>query len=200
MVRTIGNRLHQWRWFSGLLLGIAAGYAAGIAAQSSSALQAEVTELPRREAFMAGGYFAVTTGLSVACLCLLLVAHVTITERPFAGWSAQLAVMAGALALFVVLALLSGEWSNSPARALVESNRALLYLLMLVAVLNWDVALKLVTLDWAGQLELRQLGERPGGNAYLPAYLAFMGVLCVFPYIEENIRCLRHARANHGAS
>jgi hypothetical protein len=55
MVRTIANRLHQWGWFSGLLLGIAAGYAAGIAAQSSSALHAEVTELPRREAFQAGG-------------------------------------------------------------------------------------------------------------------------------------------------
>jgi hypothetical protein len=55
MVRTIADCLHQWRWFSGLLLGIAAGYAAGIATQSSSALQAEVTELPRREAFQAGG-------------------------------------------------------------------------------------------------------------------------------------------------
>jgi len=55
MVGTIANRLHQWRWFSGLLLGIAAGYAAGIAAQSSSSLHAEVTELPRREAFQAGG-------------------------------------------------------------------------------------------------------------------------------------------------
>jgi hypothetical protein len=55
MVRTIGNRLHQWRWYSGLLLGLAAGYAAGIAAQPSSTLQAEVTELPRREAFLAGG-------------------------------------------------------------------------------------------------------------------------------------------------
>lgn len=55
MVRTIGNCLHQWRWFSGLLLGIAAGYAAGIAAQSSTSLHAEVTELPRREAFQAGG-------------------------------------------------------------------------------------------------------------------------------------------------
>jgi hypothetical protein len=55
MVRTIGTCLHQWRWFSGLLLGIAAGYAAGIAAQPSAALHAEVTELPRREAFQAGG-------------------------------------------------------------------------------------------------------------------------------------------------
>ena len=42
--------------------------------------------------------------------------------------------MAGALALFVVWTMLSGDWSDSPARALVESNRALLYLLMLVFV------------------------------------------------------------------
>jgi hypothetical protein len=55
MIRTIGNRLHSWRWFSGLLFGIATGYAAGIAAQSTSTLHAEVTELPRREAFQAGG-------------------------------------------------------------------------------------------------------------------------------------------------
>ena len=42
--------------------------------------------------------------------------------------------MACALALFVVWTMLSGDWSDSPARALVESNRALLYLLMLVFV------------------------------------------------------------------
>lgn len=70
-----------------------------------------------------------------------------------------------------------------------------LYLLMLVVILNWEVALKLVTLDWAGQLRLRLLSERPGGPAYLPAYLAFMTVLCVFPYLEENLRCLRHVLA-----
>ena len=49
-------------------------------------------------AFAAGGFFPVTTGLSVAVLCLLLVGHVTISERPFAGWSAPLAVMATELA------------------------------------------------------------------------------------------------------
>src|SRR4051794_41886522 len=42
--------------------------------------------------------------------------------------------MAGSLALFVVWTMLSGEWSDSPARALVESDRALLYLLMLVFI------------------------------------------------------------------
>lgn len=70
------------------------------------------------------------------------------------------------------------------------------YLFMLLAILNWDVTLKLLTLDWGGQFELHPLGKRPGGNDYLPAYLTFMAVLCVFPYVEENIRCLRFARAN----
>jgi hypothetical protein len=69
-----------------------------------------------------------------------------------------------------------------------------LYLLMLVTVLNWDTALKAVTLDWSGEFDLNFLHERPGGSAYLPAYLAVMGALCVFPYIEENLRCLRHFR------
>jgi hypothetical protein len=68
-----------------------------------------------------------------------------------------------------------------------------LYLLMLIVILNWDVAVKAATLDWSGQLGLRPSSDRPGGRDYLPAYLTFMGILCVFPYLEENIRCLRHA-------
>jgi hypothetical protein len=68
-----------------------------------------------------------------------------------------------------------------------------LYLFMLVVILNWDVAVKAATLDWAGHLALHPLSERPGGRAYLPRYLTFMAVLCVFPYLEENIRCLRHS-------
>jgi len=81
-----------------------------------------------------------------------------------------------------------------------------LYLLMLIVILNWEVAVKAVTLHWSGQLNLRALRERPGGPVYLPAYLTFMAVLCVFPYLEENVRCLRHrarararARAGTGA-
>jgi hypothetical protein len=69
-----------------------------------------------------------------------------------------------------------------------------LYLLMLVGVLNWDVTMKALTLDWAGQLALHPQSSRPGGSGYLPGYLAFIGTLCVLPYIEENIRCLRHWR------
>jgi len=68
-----------------------------------------------------------------------------------------------------------------------------LYLLMLILVLNWEVARQLVTLQWRGQLTLTRLQAPPGGSGYLPAYLIFMTVLCVFPYLEENIRCLRYA-------
>jgi hypothetical protein len=69
-----------------------------------------------------------------------------------------------------------------------------LYLLMLILVLNWAVARQLVTLQWSGQLTLIRLPDPPGGSGYLPAYLAFMAILCVFPYLEENIRCLRQAK------
>lgn len=68
-----------------------------------------------------------------------------------------------------------------------------LYLLMLIVILNWDVALKAVTFNWAGQFTLHRLERRPGGGGYLPGYLAFMTALCVFPYLEENIRCLRYS-------
>jgi len=66
-----------------------------------------------------------------------------------------------------------------------------LYLLMLIAVLNWGVVLKLVRFEWAGQFGFERIPQPHGGTGYLGAYLAFMGVLCVVPYLEENLRCLR---------
>lgn len=69
-----------------------------------------------------------------------------------------------------------------------------LYLLMLILVLNWDVARQLVTLHWNGQFTLTRLQAPPGGSGYLPEYLTFMTILCVFPYLEENIRCLRYSQ------
>src|SRR3984893_18726797 len=70
-----------------------------------------------------------------------------------------------------------------------------LYLFMLIVVINWDVAVKAVTFQWSGQFTLNRLVSPPGTAAYLPEYLLFMSVLCVFPYLEENIRCLRYARS-----
>jgi hypothetical protein len=74
-----------------------------------------------------------------------------------------------------------------------------LYLFMLIIVINWDVAVKALTFQWAGQFTLKRLTVPHGGTAYLPEYLAFMAVLCVFPYLEENIRCLRYAKAGRSA-
>ena len=73
-------------------------------------------------------------GLAAGLLCLLLVARITLVDRPFAGWSGALGLAAGALALFAAWILLSSGWSDSPARALTEFDRALLYLLVLVCV------------------------------------------------------------------
>src|SRR4051812_18337581 len=85
-------------------------------------------------AFLAGGYFPIATGLAAAALCLLLVARLTTSETPAAGWSPPLAATAFALALFAAWTLASGGWSDAPVRALIEFDRALLYLVMLVFV------------------------------------------------------------------
>jgi hypothetical protein len=69
-----------------------------------------------------------------------------------------------------------------------------LYILMLIAVLNWNVVLALVSFDWAGQFTLEPAPTRDSHPAYLPAYLTFMGILCVLPYAEENLRCWLTAR------
>ena len=81
-------------------------------------------------AFRAGGFFPDTVGLAAGLLCLLLVARVTLAEHPFTGWSAPLAVTTGLLALFCAWTLASSGWSDAPARAVVELDRALLYLLV----------------------------------------------------------------------
>ncbi len=70
-----------------------------------------------------------------------------------------------------------------------------LYLLMLIVVLNWPVAVKTVTLQWADEFTLQLLPTPRGSNLYLVSYLAFMTVLCVFPYLEEIIRCIRYTKS-----
>ena len=69
-----------------------------------------------------------------------------------------------------------------------------LYLLLLIVVINWDVAIKLVTLDWRGELTLTPTRSAQVTPVYVRFYLVFMAVFCVLPYLEENIRCFRAAR------
>jgi hypothetical protein len=83
-------------------------------------------------AFNSGGYFEGPTALVVAVLGLALMVRVAAVERPFVGFSGSLALVAGALGLFGGWVLLSGSWSDSPARAMPEFERVLLYLFALL--------------------------------------------------------------------
>lgn len=66
-----------------------------------------------------------------------------------------------------------------------------LYMLMSIIVINWPVFQQLISLDWAGNMSFTLVEEPHGTSSYLPAYFTFMAVLCVFPYVEENLRCLK---------
>jgi O-antigen ligase len=83
-------------------------------------------------AFRAGGFFAGTQGALAAGVAVLLVLRLMLARDPLAGASRALVVAAGALGLFAAWTLVSSSWSHAPARATIEFDRALLYLLVLV--------------------------------------------------------------------
>jgi O-antigen ligase len=82
--------------------------------------------------FNAGGFFPQTPAFVALMLALILAARLALAPRPLEGISRPLAFAAGALALFAVWTLASGIWSDAPARALIEFDRVLLYLLALL--------------------------------------------------------------------
>jgi O-antigen ligase len=82
--------------------------------------------------FDGGGYFPPATGVACGALTLALVLRLTLAERPLEGFGLGAGLVTGALALFAVWSLISSSWSDAPARAVAEFDRALLYMLMLV--------------------------------------------------------------------
>ena len=66
-----------------------------------------------------------------------------------------------------------------------------LYLLMLIVVMNWEMFMNLITLNWEGHMQFQRIATPHGSPVYLKYYLLFMAVTCGLPYIEENLRCLR---------
>ena len=64
-----------------------------------------------------------------------------------------------------------------------------LYMLTSIVIINWDHFLKLLTFYWTGEMSFTLIDTPHGSDSYLPIYLTFMAVVCVFPYIEENLRC-----------
>jgi len=83
-------------------------------------------------AFNAGGFFPEEPAFVAIVLILILVVRLTTAEDPLAGFSWPLALAAAALGLLCVWTLVSGGWSDAPARALIDFDRAFVYLLALV--------------------------------------------------------------------
>src|SRR3954470_22396208 len=84
--------------------------------------------------FHSGGFGPAAVALAGVVLALGLAAHTTVADTPFSGTSHWLAFGAGALALFAAWTMASGWWSDAEGRALIEASRALLYVLLVVAV------------------------------------------------------------------
>ena len=78
-----------------------------------------------------GGFFAGQPAVVAALLAILLALRATLVEEPFAGLSVPLAVAGAALGAFAGWTLLSSIWSDAPARAIVEYDRALMFWLAL---------------------------------------------------------------------
>jgi hypothetical protein len=111
--------------------------------------------------FDGGGYFPPATGLVCAVLAIALVLRLTLAERPLEGFGLGAGLVTGALALFAVWSLVSSAWSDAPARAVAEFDRALLYMLMaaLLATLpRTTETARLVMLGIAGGMTLVCIG------------------------------------------
>jgi hypothetical protein len=80
-------------------------------------------------AFASGGFLPGPVAFAATLLAVVLVVRLTAGERSWGAVSAGYLAGAAALGLFAGWTLLSGTWSHAPARALVEYDRALLYLL-----------------------------------------------------------------------
>ena len=79
-------------------------------------------------AFSDGGFHTQEASIATVVVLVGLLLLVMVAPRPFAGMSPWGFATAGALTLFAIWTLVSATWSDAPARALIEFNRALLYL------------------------------------------------------------------------
>ena len=81
--------------------------------------------------FNAGGYFPATPAIAALVLAQILLVRIMQARHPFAGLAPVTLIAIGALGLYALMTLLSASWSHSSARALIEFDRAWLYLLIL---------------------------------------------------------------------
>ena len=82
--------------------------------------------------FNAGGYFPRRPAVAALVLAQILLVRIMQSRRPFEGLAPATLVAIAALGLYALLTLVSASWSHSMGRALIEFDRAWLYLLILV--------------------------------------------------------------------
>lgn len=82
--------------------------------------------------FNAGGYFPATPAILAIVLAQILLVRILQARHPFEGLTLSTLVALGALAAYAVMTLLSTLWSHASARALIEFDRAWMYLLVLL--------------------------------------------------------------------
>ncbi len=82
--------------------------------------------------FNAGGYFPATPAIAALVLAQILLVRIMQARRPFEGFAPITLVAIAALGLYTAMTLISASWSHADARALIEFDRAWLYLLVLV--------------------------------------------------------------------
>jgi hypothetical protein len=100
--------------------------------------------------FRAGGFFPDITALAVLVLTVAILLRITLAADPFGGWSRAGAVAVAGAAGFASWTLVSGTWSDATGRALVEFDRALLYVLAIAfyAMVPRDRGSLTVLLRW----------------------------------------------------
>jgi hypothetical protein len=82
--------------------------------------------------FSAGGYFPGAPAAVAVLLAVALALRLTLAARPAEGLTPWVVVAGSAMALLAVWVLASAFWSGAPARALLEFDRVLAYLLALI--------------------------------------------------------------------
>ena len=135
--------------------------------------------------FQAGGYFAGSSGLAAGVLAGLLALRATLARRPFASVGVPVAVAASGLAGLAAWQLVSASWSHATARALMEFDRTLLYLLafLVCATVAWtrrrlawavrSLALACFAVALAGWLSRVAPDAFPTASADAPERLSF---------------------------
>jgi hypothetical protein len=83
-------------------------------------------------AFNAGGFFPAAPAAAAIVLAQILLVRIVRSRDPFDGLAPGALVAIACLGLYAALTLASALWSHSTGRALIEFDRACMYLLLLV--------------------------------------------------------------------